>query len=201
MNGTISPPLPWAQVTATLSRFFGQLNLDGPGGAAAAVSTAAAADPGARLAALDHFRQVFTDVPGRDYDPRKDGSPEAWNGLAALVLEVSPDERQRFLDEVLFEMVPPSTYDFLADVIRLLVPLDELVRRIVDTLDNGTDRQQANALAMQYALFGRSSDQRLGDERRRQIADAVDRLRHTRTIGPQAQAELSGFWVPEDAAN
>jgi hypothetical protein len=201
LNDATRPPMPWAQIADTLEQFFNHLEVDGPGGAEEAVRLAAAADPGARIAALDHFRQVFTDVPGRDYDPGKDGSPEVWNGLAALILEVSPDERQRFMDEVLFEVAPPSTYDFLADAIRLLVPLDELVSRIVDRLDNGTDRQQANALAMQYELFGRSSDQRLGDERRRKIADAVDRLRRTGLVGPEARTELSGFSVPEDAAN
>ena len=91
-------------------------------------------------------------------------------------------------------------YDSLADVIRLLVPLDELVRGIIERLDSGTDRQQANALAMQYALFGRSGDQRLGDERRRTIATAVDRLRKTGPKGSQAAAELSGFSVPQDSA-
>jgi len=201
MNDANRFPMPWAQIADTLERFFDQLDVDVPGGAEEAVRLAAAADPGARIAALDQFRQVFTDVPGRDYEPSMDGSPEVWNGVAALILEASPDERQRFLDEVLFDVAPPSTYDFLADAIRLLVPVDELVRRIVDRLDNGTDRQQANALAMQYALFGRSSDQRLGDESRRKIAAAVNRLRQSGVVGPQARAELSGFSVPEDAAN
>jgi hypothetical protein len=199
-EATTVPVQPWAQVVDTLDRFFGGLDVDVPGGAAAAVRSAAAGDARARLAALDHFRQALTDVRGRDYDPRQHGSTLASNGLAALVLEVSPDERQRFVDEVLFELAPPCTYDSLADVIRLLVPLDALVRRIVERLDFGTDRQQANALAIQYALFGRSGDQRLGDERRRTIAAAVDRLRRSGPKGPQAAAELSGFSVPEDAA-
>lgn len=155
---------------------------------------AARAGSAVRAAAWDLLAR-FKEAAGGGVDARARSLVQ----VAALVLAATPADRSRFRREVLFEIASSGDYAPLATVIRHLVPLDDLVRDIAGHLEGGSDRQRANALAMQYYLFGRSGDWRLGAARRRRIGAAVARLRVKPDLGPLARAELAAYVAPEDA--
>lgn len=147
--------------------------------------------------ALTLLELVFVAEHGGSADPR--AIDRAGRLLERVALLIGTDEtaRREFVARVLFDVRSPVLYARLAPVVTSALSLDELTAAIVDRLDAGSDRERANALDMQYYLFGRERDRRLGRERGRRIADAVERLRG-RDLDERARRALDAYRPPLD---
>ncbi len=151
-----------------------------------------------RRMALDLLRQLFIEVDNRDFDRQIHGQPSRWSAMATLVLEVCPEDRETFIDEILFRVADPADYVAIADQILTLASLDRLVDAIIDRLASGTAIERRNALALQPALFGSRGDPKLGFARHQRLARARVALSELTVLPSMVREALSEYPLPFD---
>lgn len=155
-----------------------------------------------RDAAIEHLRQRYvehpSDQPGEANAPVADGP--MWDGAAARLL-AHPEGRDRFVDEVLFDVWATGLYPSLLPVIRWLLPEDDLREAIAAALTSGRDAPTANALGLLATVYGRMDGPRLTATGEERIRGLVDDLRDGAAIGRRTAEALRGFVLPADPVN
>ena len=149
--------------------------------------------PDAALAILAH---AFTPRGGDATEP----PPAAahYTALASIVLLHAPPQRGRFLDEIALSVDDPERYRLLAQRVGVAVPAVELEAALIAALKGDDELRCANALAIQYYLYGHARGPRLSDAGRAAIAEEVAALAARPDLSQRVRSELGAFTLPDN---